>query len=901
VRMLIRSGVRFHLQRPVQLGLALFGVALGVAVVAAMFIAIDSAKRGFDHANEAVFGNVTHVLRGGPGGIDERLFTQMRLLWPTINAAPVVQGQIAMGRGEDRRSLQLMGIDPFADVNFRSYSLPPKSKVLRKFVSKPRTVVVSEQMATREGLAVNDKVPIRVAGRLVELRVLAVLGGLNELQDAALDQVLLVDIATAQEVLGMTGKLSRIDLSVPESFLGLIDLSAPGSLLGSASGLSRDLSRGLGGTSASHGAAGVEYSNSRRRSVDAALQAALPAGVGVAPGSARTTVREQITHAFYLNLHMLSVLALVVGLFIIYNAMSFSVVQRRTLFGTLRAIGVSGREVLLVVLIEAAVLAVVATLVGVPLGVVLADVLLGLVTRSVEDLYFLSAVRAVHVDAYVLMPAIGLGVVGSLLAALVPALEATAIPARAAMSPSHLERRVRAALPMLAGAGLCAALLSAVLLAADHRALISAFAALFALVVSAVLFTPALTSGLLRGFQSVLPVRAGSIALMALRGVRAGLSRSSVAVAALMVALATTVGVAVMVSSFRISLHDWLHATLRADIYVGVAGRGMTATLPARMRERIAMLAQVQSVAVARDVTISTDRGEINLKAMTETPDLYRGLSMTQTIAHPATGGSAAGAQRRAWQALTRVDTALISESLAWRLLLSVGEVVRLNTSSGAQPVRVVGIFRDYASDRGLMIMGIKAYQTLFKDMGVSGLAISLDSGADTQRTIAALHLVVGEETQIRVLAQSRIREASIAIFDRTFAITRVLQWLATLVACVGVLSALMALALERSKEMAVLRAQGLTRGELLILLQIQSVAMGLIAGVLSLPLGTLMALVLTHVINRRAFGWGVEFHLPLEVLAHTMLVAVCAAVLAGLYPAWRLSRSNPANALRVT
>jgi putative ABC transport system permease protein len=334
---------------------------------------------------------------------------------------------------------------------------------------------------------------------------------------------------------------------------------------------------------------------------------------------------------------------------------------------------------------------------------------------------------------------------------------------------------------------------------------------------------------------------------------------------------------------------------------VGVAGRGMTATLPARMRERIAMLAQVQSVAVARDVTISTDRGEINLKAMTETPDLYRGLSMTQTIAHPATGGSAAGAQRRAWQALTRVDTALISESLAWRLLLSVGEVVRLNTSSGAQPVRVVGIFRDYASDRGLMIMGIKAYQTLFKDMGVSGLAISLDSGADTQRTIAALHLVVGEETQIRVLAQSRIREASIAIFDRTFAITRVLQWLATLVACVGVLSALMALALERSKEMAVLRAQGLTRGELLILLQIQSVAMGLIAGVLSLPLGTLMALVLTHVINRRAFGWGVEFHLPLEVLAHTMLVAVCAAVLAGLYPAWRLSRSNPANALRVT
>ena len=886
--MLVRSGVRFHLRRPVQLALALFGVALGVAVVAAMFIAIDSAKRGFDHANEAVFGHVSHVLRGGPAGIDERLFTRIRLQWPTIAAAPVVSGQIAIGTGQDRRRLQLLGIDPFVDARFRSYSPSPESAVLARFLSEPGTVVLSEHTARSAGVGVDDTLVVRVAGRVVELRVLAVLSGLNELQRAALDQVLVVDIATAQELLGTIGKLSRIDLSV----------QGPLQYPGFSSGVSQVNHRPVATQTS---APSIEHAVVARQAADAALrelQALLPADVRVEPGSANASAREQMTRAFYLNLRMLSVLALVVGLFIIYNAVSFSVVQRRTLFGTLRAIGVTGREILVLVLSEALILAVLASVVGLPLGIMLAEVLLALVTRTVEDLYFLSAVRSVHVDASALLPAICLGLFGSLAAALMPALEATAIPARAAMSASHLERGVRAALPKLAGAGVCAALLCAVLLAGDHRGLVSAFVALFALVMSAVLFTPALTTALVRILQIAIPSRAGGIPLMALRGVRAGLSRSSVAVAALMVALATTVGVAVMVSSFRISLHEWLNATLRADIYVGVAGRGVTATLPGGLRERIAALPQVRSVAVARDVTVSTDRGEVDLKAMTESEGAYRGLAMVHVLSDRTAGTDEAAA----WQALTRADAALISESLSWRLRLNAGDVLHINTVSGARAVRIIGVFRDYASDRGLMIMGIKAYRALFDDIGVSGLAINLraNTQANAEQTVASLHRAVGAEMQVRVLHQARIRDASMAIFDRTFAITRVLQWLATLVACIGVLSALMALALERSKEMAVLRAQGMTRGELLVLLQVQSVAMGLIAGLLSLPLGALMALVLTHVVNRRAFGWGMEFHLPLEVLGHTMLVAVLAAVLAGLYPAWRLSRTNPANALRL-
>ncbi|MFT5450260.1 MAG: putative ABC transport system permease protein, partial [Gammaproteobacteria bacterium] len=834
--------------------------------------AIDSAKRSFEHANDAVFGNVTHVLKGGPRGIDERLLTQLRLQWPTVAAAPVVLEQVSAGIDDNRRRLQLMGIDPFVDAAFRSHSPSPESILLPRFLSQSGSVVLSSATAAREGVAIGDDLSIHAAGRSVRLHVIGVLDGLNELQNAALEQVLLVDISTAQEVLGMVGRLSRIDLNVA---------SAIGNY---GHGQEHGQDNGTGATLP-------------------ALKATLPADVRVEAGSATARVREQMTRAFYLNLRMLSVLALVVGLFIIYNAMSFSVVQRRSLFGTLRAIGVTGRELVALVLCEALLLALAATALGVPLGIVLADVLLNLVTRTVDDLYFLAAVGVVHVDVYALAPAIALGLLGSLLAAAIPALEATVISARAAMSPSYLERRVSAAVPMLAGAGVCAALLSALLLAGGRsdNDLASAFAALFALVTSAVLLAPALICGLVRLLQAMVPVQAGAMPLMALRGLRAGMSRTAVAIVALMVALATTVGVAVMVSSFRVSLQDWLQETLSADIYIAVAGRGMTATLPEDLAGKIAALQQVQSVAMSRDLRVRTDHGEVALKAMTETPDAYRGLTMTSGFGR----GRKVISEALAWQALGHQvghrDAVLISEPFSRRTRLGTGDVVRLHSDLGVRSLHVAGVFRDYASEHGLMIMGIGAYRAMFGDAGISGLAIALLDDADATATVAEIERMAGTQVQLRVRAQAAIRDASVIIFDRTFAITRVLQWLATLVACVGVLSALTALALERGKEMAVLRAQGMTRGNLLVLLQCQSLAMGLIAGLLALPLGTAMALVLTHVINRRAFGWSMEFHLPLEVLGHTVLIAVIAALLAGLYPAWRLSRSNPAQALRLS
>lgn len=844
MRLLVTSGLRFHLRRRIQLALCLLGVALGVAVVAAMWLAVDSARRGFDLSNDAVFGRVTHTVEGAVHGIDEALYPLLRMRLAEVPSAPVVQGQVRVR--SHGATLTLLGVDPFAESAFRAQSPAPGSSELGDLLTRPGGVLASAATAQRLGLSPGQRFEVLVAGRVQVLELLAVLATHSELEAAGLQDVLVADLASAQEVLGQIGHLSRIDLAIS----------------GSPADQARMLER---------------------------LQALLPPEVRVEPGAARANARIQMTQAFYLNLRMLSLLALVVGLFVIYNAMSFAVVQRRALIGTLRALGVSGREILAMVLAEAAILGALASAVGLPLGIVLARQLTGMVTRTVDDLYFSATVRDVSLAPEALLVPVALGVLGSLAAALPPALEATRIPPRAVLAASHPQQRARAAAPRLAGAAVCAAVLGLTLLAAPGGGLGAAFAALFLLVLVASLCVPAGTLGLAAVLQYLVRVPAGMLGVMAVRGVRSGLARNAVAIAALMVALATTLGVAIMVASFRVSLQDWLSTTLAADVYVGVPGRDVRASLPDELIRRAEALDGVQAVSRSRDVQVATAFGDVWLKAV----DVDRAMRYREL--HVLDGDSNA-----AWRMLRERDAVAVSEPFASRHGLARGSPLMLHTAAGQREFTVSGVFRDYGSERGLLLMSLARYRAWFQDPGVSSIGLHLGHGVGAHAVSDAMRAAGAHiDLDVQVRDHASLRAASLQIFDRTFAITRVLQWLATLVACVGVLSALMALALERSREMAVLRAQGLTRGELLGLMQIQTASMGLIAGILSLPLGSAMALVLVHVINRRAFGWGMDFHLPPEAIVHTLLVALVAALVAGLYPAWRMANTPPAQALR--
>jgi len=259
----------------------------------------------------------------------------------------------------------------------------------------------------------------------------------------------------------------------------------------------------------------------------------------------------------------------------------------------------------------------------------------------------------------------------------------------------------------------------------------------------------------------------------------------------------------------------------------------------------------------------------------------------------------AEGRSEEIWPALERTDAVAVSEPFAFHHRVEVDQWMDLTTDDGVRPFRIVGVYYDYGSDRGLVMMSRQTYERHFRDRGITGLGFIAAPGYSVEKLLGELRAIAGRDQQLLFRSNRALRETSLEIFDRTFAITQVLRLLSVLVAFIGVLSALMALQLERGRELALMRALGLSPRELWQLMAYQTGLMGLFAGLLSLPLGLLLAHILVHAINKRSFGWTLRLSLEPAILVQALAVAVLAALLAGVYPGWRMSRANPAAALR--
>jgi putative ABC transport system permease protein len=366
-----------------------------------------------------------------------------------------------------------------------------------------------------------------------------------------------------------------------------------------------------------------------------------------------------------------------------------------------------------------------------------------------------------------------------------------------------------------------------------------------------------------------------------------------VAIAALMIAVSVTVGVGLMVGSFRQTVVRWLGDTLRADIYVSapsLAGNRVDTSLPPEVVGRLSAAPGVARARRYRNVLAETQYGQA-IVVGTE----------VRTAADREAFQFLEGDPAAIWPAFD-AGAVLVSEPLAYRHDLRAGDSIALLTERGERPFAIAGVYADYGSDQGVVMIDLARYQAAWNDPAISSLGIDAAPGTDVDALVRELRDTAGTATDAPILnirSNRALREASLAVFDRTFAITTVLQLLATIVAFVGILAALMALQLERARELGVLRANGLTPRQLWGVVISQTGLIGLTAGLLSIPVGVLLAAVLVFVINKRSFGWTLLFQLDGALFAQALLVAVAAALLAGLYPAWRMSRTSPALALR--
>jgi putative ABC transport system permease protein len=423
------------------------------------------------------------------------------------------------------------------------------------------------------------------------------------------------------------------------------------------------------------------------------------------------------------------------------------------------------------------------------------------------------------------------------------------------------------------------------------RSMTWGFVALFLVIVGASLGMP-LVVRLLAGATTPLFGRLfGSVGRLAARGITASITRSGLAVAALAVAVAATVGVGIMIGSFRVSVSDWLDHTLTSDIYIATddsGGANNPASLPPGLAGELLALPGVESVSQGRSRRVDTRHGQMRVLALGSSAGPPRGFRFRGARADDL------------WQRWEAGELALVSEPYAYRQDVGVGDDIELFTARGWQRFRIGAVFQDYGSDSGTVILPKAVYARLWDDEGTASMGIVLADDAEAAAVEARVEAIAAAlEPPASVQTNRGIRELSLAIFDRTFTITEVLRLLAIGVAFVGILSALMALELERARDYAVLRATGMTRGQLRLLILLQTSLMGLAAGLLALPLGVAMGDLLIQVINLRSFGWTMPMRLTADTLVSGVLLAWVAAVLAGLYPALRAARAAPAQALR--
>jgi len=851
--LLLRSGLRHTLAHPWQLALSVLGVALGVAVVVGIDLASDSADRAFALSTEAMTGRTTHHVFGGPAGLPDGVYSALRVGAGIRPCAPVVEGFVRVP-ARPGVTLRLLGVDLFAEGPFRGF-LAGGSEGARgagtsvdvgTWLARRGAVALSPATARAVGVALDGTFTVEAGGTERQVELVGLLAPGDERARRALEGLLVADIATAQELLGRPGRLSRIDLIVPAGEDG--------------------------------------------EALLARARAALPAGATIVRSATRSAAIESMTGAFRLNLMALSLLALVCGTFLIYNAMTFSVVQRRPQIGRLRALGVTREEILGSVLGEAAAVGLTGTAIGLLLGIVLGRGLVMLVTQTINDLYFVLTVREAIITPWPLLKGVALGLAGTLLAALAPALEATAVPPMTVMSRSAVETRVRRGLPRLSWSGLGLLALAVLILAIPTRNLVVSFAGLFAVILGFALLTPA---AVLASARAVAPLSTrlfGILGGMAARGVSAGLSRTGVATAALMIAISVAVGVGVMIASFRDTVVRWLDYSLAPDIYVAapstVESRSDTPLDPSV----VAALRGAPGIVAThtlRGTELETEDGPVRVVALEMTPRGHRAFSFKE------------GRADAIWPAFDRDGAVIVSEPFSIRRGVGPGDHVTLPTDRGPRSFPVAGVFFDYGSDQGAVMMSRRTWEDVFDDRGVNALGLFVEEGRDAEAMVDTLRARVPAGHDVVVRSQRAIRELSLQIFDRTFLITAVLRMLAFVVAFVAVLSALMALAMDKARELAVLRANGLTPGQVFQLVTAETTILGGVAGLLAIPVGLVLAALMIFVINQRAFGWSLSMTVDPWLLVQAFAVAVLAAVLAGLYPALRMARISPAVALR--
>jgi putative ABC transport system permease protein len=586
---------------------------------------------------------------------------------------------------------------------------------------------------------------------------------------------------------------------------------------------------------------------------------------------------ERLTDSFHLNLTAFGLLSFLVGLFIVNSAIGLAFEQRLPMLRTLRACGVSSRNLNVVLLIELVSLALVAGIVGLVCGYLIAASLLPDVAASLRGLYGAQIAGQLTLKPEWWVAGLAISVLGALAAAATSLTKAIRLPVLAAAQPYAWQQAQQRWLS-LQGALALAVFAAAAAFLWFGDSLISGFAVLAALLLGAALGLPVVL-----GFALDLGQRSARRPLAAWfwADSRQQLSGLSLALMALLLALAVNVGVSTMVESFSKTFTGWLDGRLAADIYLNASADAQAVEITAWLQRR----PEVEAILPGGRADVQIAGWPVEILGFADHPTYRDHWPLLQSTAD-------------AWDRVHKGDAALISEQLSRRIKLGVGDRIQAPAPAGNWPLQIVGIYADYGNPKGQIGVNIDAMLRRFPEIPQTRIGLRVAPAA-APALIAELESKFGLDGR-NLADQATLKAESTRIFNRTFAVTAALNAFTLGVAGVALLTSLLTLSNSRLPQLAPLWAIGITRRRLAVIELLKTMSVALITALLAVPLGLLVAWCLIAIVNVKAFGWRLPFHVfPLHLI-ELLAVAMLAALLAALLPVVKLARMQPAALVKI-
>ncbi|MCZ6876761.1 MAG: FtsX-like permease family protein [Acidobacteria bacterium] len=818
-----------HLHKaPILFLLSVVGVALGVASVVGIQMINGSAMGAFSAGIRAVSGEVDLTVLGQTTTFSEELYGQVLAVEGVAAAWPLYQIDVALA-DRDPFFLQVFGVDLLSPLSLPWSSSPED---LSQALFEPGWIAVTPSLAQEMGWSLGDPIEVTSGTRRVKL-VIGALVDFQRVSPLASRKLAVMDIAQAQSLLGSSGRIHQIDVRMREG--------------------------------------------TNREELILRLANQLGPSVQVVTPEQREQRASSLTEAFRLNLTALSLISLFVGLFLIYTSTQASLLRRRLEFGLLRSLGATRGQVLGLILGEVSLLGILGVLLGLPMGYLVARSNVEMVSSTLTNLYLLQEIESLQIppSLYALAVCIGLG--GAMAGAFLPALDMSRKNSKSLLTVFTLREEASSlARPLFLGGWLL--LISTALwfwfLGQSWKP------AGFVLAIAVLAALPLLTPFLVQQIGGRLPTHGFGFGY-SLKSLATRLQATSFAVASLAIAVSMLLGITLMIGSFRRTVEVWVETTVQADIYLTTPSwrSEPDATLDAELVASLVNHPGVVAFDRLRRLLVTIEGKRISMAGV----DM--GLSSGQAR-FPLLEGDRLEVLRQVQE-----GGVLISEPLARKAGLHVGDLLQVHSGQGRLEFPIAGVYYDYTSEMGSVAMDLALMEDSFGPGSINSLSLYLEQDLDPERVIDEIKARF-PDTPLQIRSHQHLREEIFEIFDQTFAVVRILQVMSLLIAVCGIMLTLLVLARERISELALYQALGASRLQIFRIFVGKGLAMGLLALGLGSVAGSALAAILIFVINRTYFGWTIQVYFPGWPLLQQSATILAAALLASLYPAFRASET---------